>query len=52
MPEHELITLERAGWAALSSTGDAASTFYSEVLASSPVMLLPGGVVIDDRPQV
>jgi hypothetical protein len=47
--EDELITLERQGWDALSTGGDAARTFYESVLDARPVMLLPGGMVLDDR---
>ncbi len=49
MATHEdLLELERAGWRALSGDGDAAG-FYAEVLARQVLMLLPGGLVIDDR---
>ena len=52
MAEHDdLIDLERAGWQALSTSGDVATTFYGEVLAPRVVMLLPGGLVITDRQQ-
>lgn len=47
-----LIDLERAAWRALSSDGDTAAMFYSDVLADEVLMLLPGGLVIDDRDQV
>lgn len=47
----ELLELERAGWRALSSSGDAATAFYGEVLAPQVVMLLPGGLWITDRQQ-
>jgi hypothetical protein len=33
----------------LSSTGEAAAVFYEQVLDDTVVMLLPGGVVLDDR---
>lgn len=45
----EPIDLERQGWSALSSGGDAARTFYAHVLDRTPVMLLPGGLLLDDR---
>lgn len=45
----ELLSLERAAWDALSTSGEAAATFYENVLASDVLMLLPGGMVIDDR---
>lgn len=52
MSEHELIDLERAAWAALCTSGDAATKFYDEVLARDVLMLFPGPMVIDDRQQV
>ena len=53
MPQHDdLLHLERAAWEALSSNGDAAAAFYADVLAGDVLMLLPGGLVIDDRSQV
>jgi len=45
----ELITLERAGWEALSTDGPTAASFYDDVLADDVLVLLPGGMVIDDR---
>ena len=51
-PEEQLIELERSGWGALSSGGEAATAFYDEVLAAHTVMLLPGGTIIDDRAQI
>lgn len=47
----DLLRLERAGWEALSTCGDAAASFYEKTLATDVVMLLPGGLVIDDRAQ-
>ena len=53
MSQHdELIELERAAWKALSTSGDAAAEFYDEVLAKDVLMLLPGGMTIDDRATV
>jgi hypothetical protein len=49
--DNELIELERAGWNALATEG-AAGAFYDRVLASKVLMLLPGGMVIDDRAEV
>lgn len=50
MTDHdEALELERAGWVALSAGGDAATSFYREVLVDDPVFLLPGGLVLDDR---
>ena len=40
--------LEEQGWQALATEG-AASKFYGEVLDDTVVMLLPGGLVLDDR---
>jgi hypothetical protein len=50
--DEELIGLERAGWEALSAGGDAAASFYQDVLASKVLMLLPGGLRLDDREEV
>jgi hypothetical protein len=47
--DDELITLERQGWDALSSTGETARTFYEGVLDEQVTMLLPGGLVLNDR---
>lgn len=44
-----MLELERAGWEALSTSGEAASRFYADNLAASVLMLLPGGMIIDDR---
>ncbi len=49
MARDELIALERDGWEALSSSGEAARAFYERVLDRTVVMLLPGGMVLDDR---
>jgi hypothetical protein len=46
-----LIDLEHSAWKALSS-GDAAAQFYERVLADQVLMLLPGGLVMDDREEV
>ena len=48
MDTDDLIALERRGWDALSTEG-AAGPFYDEVLVAEPLMLLPGGMVLDDR---
>jgi hypothetical protein len=47
----ELIELEQAAWKALVTEG-AASPFYDRVLARDVLMLMPGGMVIDDRATV
>jgi hypothetical protein len=49
MGHSELIELEEQGWRALSSTGEAPGEFYQRVLDDTVVMLLPGGMVLDDR---
>ena len=52
MTRHDdLVELEREAWAALTTDG-AAGPFYDDVLAKDVLMLLPGGMVIDDRAQV
>jgi hypothetical protein len=45
----EVLELERAGWAALSTGGEAAVRFYREVLSEEPRFVLPGGLLLDDR---
>jgi len=47
----DVLEIERAAWEALSTEG-AAAPFYADVLAREVLMLLPGGMVIDDRDQV
>lgn len=49
VPVSELLDLEREGWRALSTDGEAAAAHYDRVLADEVLMLLPGGLVIDDR---
>jgi hypothetical protein len=48
----ELLDLERRGWEALSTSGEAAAALYEEVLADEVLMLFPGGMVMDDRSQI
>ena len=48
----DLVELERSAWQALASSGEDAAAFYERVLADRVLMLLPGGLVIDDRAQV
>ncbi|WNB85542.1 DUF4440 domain-containing protein [Cellulomonas sp. ATA003] len=48
----DVVTLERAGWEALSTGPAEATAFYDAVLAATAVMLLPGGLVLTDRAQV
>jgi hypothetical protein len=45
----ELLELERKGWEALSSEGDAGKRFYASVLRDDAVMLFPGGMRIVGR---
>lgn len=52
MSQDELIELEESGWRALASTGRAAAEFYERVLDDTVLMLLPGGVVLDDRSMI
>lgn len=47
-----LLDIERAAWAALATSGEAAAAFYERSLADDVLMLLPGGTVIDDRSTV
>lgn len=49
MSASEVISLEEQGWEALSSGGEVARAFYERVLDRTVVMLLPGGLVLDDR---
>jgi len=48
----DLIELERSAWQALSSSGHEAAAYYNRVLAGQVLVLLPGGMVIDDRAEV
>ena len=45
----ELIELEEQGWRALSSDPGTATAFYDRILDEQVVMLLPGGLRLDDR---
>ena len=45
------LELERAAWQALATEG-AAAGFFAEVLADDVLILMPGGMVIDDRDAV
>ena len=49
---NELIELERAGWDALSTSGEAATKYYDDVLSDEVLVIMPGGMLIDDRQQV
>lgn len=48
----ELVQREGEAWRALSTGGDAAAAHYERDLAADVLMLLPGGLVIDDRQTV
>ena len=48
----DLADLERQGWQALSTEGEAGQRFYSNVLHDSAVMLLPGGMVLRGRASI
>lgn len=48
----ELIELEKQGWRALSSEGEAGKDVYSSVLAEDAVMLFPGGILIDGKENI
>jgi hypothetical protein len=47
--DDELIDLEMQGWEALTAGGEEARAFYDDVLDDRVLMLLPGGLVLDDR---
>ena len=49
MGDDGFTALERRGWEALSSHGETARAFYDRVLDEQGVMLLPGGIALDDR---
>jgi hypothetical protein len=49
MPQSQVIALEQEGWEALSAGGQDARTFYERVLDRTVVMLLPGGLALEDR---
>ncbi|MFY1686699.1 nuclear transport factor 2 family protein [Plantactinospora sp. WMMB782] len=47
--ESELTALEKDGWRALASDPPSATRFYDEVLDDQVRMLLPGGMILDER---
>ena len=47
--EHDAYRLEVEGWRALSSSAEEARAFYDRVLDERALMLLPEGLVLDDR---
>jgi hypothetical protein len=52
MAHDELAALERQGWDALSADGESARAFYEQVLDDRAVMILPGGMVLDERTRI
>ncbi len=48
----EVVELERRGWEALSTDGDAARAFYAVVLREDAVMVFPGGMRIEGRDRI
>jgi hypothetical protein len=52
MSQNDPIVLETQGWDALSSDPAAAREFYDRILDDTVVMLLPGGMLLDDRAAV
>lgn len=48
----DLEDLELDGWEAMSDDAAAAHEFYGELLDDDPVMVLPGGLVLDTRHDV
>jgi hypothetical protein len=45
----DVVGLEKEGWHNLSSSGSRARDFYDRVLDDAVLMLLPGGLLLDDR---
>jgi len=48
----DLIELEKQGWEALSSKGEASKKFYSSVLRDDALMLFPSGMLIDGKEKI
>ena len=48
----DLLNREHAAWRALSTDGETAAGYYATELADDVLMLLPGGLVIDERQDV
>jgi hypothetical protein len=48
----ELLELEKSGWHALSSDGDAGKRFYERILRNDSVMLFPGGMRLVGKDQI
>jgi len=49
---NELFQLERQGWQALSTAGDAGRNFYADLPHDDAVMLFPGGLRIEGRERI
>jgi hypothetical protein len=47
--DNDPIDLEKQGWLALSSGPQAVRAFYERILDHAVAMLLPGGIILDDR---
>lgn len=47
-----LIELEKRGWEALASDGDAARDFYRSRLADEAVMVFPGGRIVEGKAEI
>jgi hypothetical protein len=48
----DLIELERRGWEALSTEGEAGRTFYGSLLREDAVMVFPGGLRLEGRDRI
>lgn len=48
----ELLELEKQGWNALSTEGDAGKRFYSSILREDAIMVFPGGMIIDGKKEI
>jgi hypothetical protein len=48
----DLVELEKQGWRALSSEGDAGRRFYRSILRDDAVMLFPGGFRLEGKQEI
>lgn len=48
----ELLALEKQGWKALSTEGDAGKRFYRSILREDAIMVFPGGMIVDGKKEV
>jgi ketosteroid isomerase-like protein len=48
----KIIDLEKRGWDALSTEGEAAAVFYSSMLLDDAVFLFPGGMRIEGKEDI